>query len=98
MSGKSIDGSLEEKYADLIRRQEEIKNNKSVIDAELGARQRRLKEYMDQIKAAGYDPDNLKDEISKIENIIELKISTFEVEINAAEKIISPMMEEIQKG
>lgn len=93
-----MNDSLEEKYTNLIRRQEELKNNKSVIDAELGARQRRLKEYMDQIKAAGYDPDNLKDEISKIENIIELKISTFEVEINAAEKIIFPMMDEIQKG
>jgi len=98
MSGKSIDDSLEKKYANLIRRQEEVKNNKSIIDAELGARQRRLKECMDEIKAAGYDPDNLKDEISKIENVIKLKINTFEVEISAAEKIISPMMEEIQKG
>lgn len=94
----STEQSLEDKYNNLLQRQDVLKQSKSVIEAELGARRRVLKELMDQIKQEGYDPDNLKDEISKIENVIELKISTFEVEINAAEKIISPMMEEIQKG
>lgn len=90
-------GELIARYERLVARQSALKENKSTIEAELAARQRNLKKIMDEVKEAGYDPDNLQEEILKNTQVVELKLDTFEAELEAGEKIVDPMLKKIRE-
>jgi DNA repair exonuclease SbcCD ATPase subunit len=87
---------LEIKYKQLIKRKESLQKNKSDVSAELAARRRELQKLMDECKEMGFDPNNLGEEIRKHAEILSLKVDNFEADIDMAEKVLRPMLEEIR--
>ncbi|HED05663.1 MAG TPA: hypothetical protein ENI61_03135 [Ignavibacteria bacterium] len=93
------DGSdIEIKYKSLSERRDQLKLDHGTVTAHLEARQKNLKKYMDECRGLGFDPDNLETEIIRLRNVIELKMSTFEAELEASEKIIKPMLDDVRRG
>lgn len=87
---------------DLIKRYEKLTNeregllkNKMQLEAELTVRKRALKEVMDECRKAGFDPDNLAEELRKAKEVLALKLDIFESDLKAANEIIEPLMSEI---
>lgn len=87
---------LEVRYEALLVRSEELEKNKVRIEAELAARKRELRKLMQQAKDAGFDPDNLKEDIQRKQQVLAVKLDSFEADIAAGEQIIQPMLKEIQ--
>lgn len=87
---------LETRYKTLMARHDELGKNKVEIEAELAARKRELKKLMKQAKEAGFDPDNLKEDIQRKQQVLAVKLDSFEADISAAEQIVQPMLREIQ--
>ena len=99
MDAKIVDIEAQDRrYKALLARRDALRDSKAQIEAELGARRRRLKDLMDEAKAAGFDPNNLQEEISKGSEVLRVKLDNFEAEIDAGEKELRPMLEEIRKG
>ncbi|KKL72963.1 hypothetical protein LCGC14_2079650 [marine sediment metagenome] len=91
-------GEQEKRHKDLVVRREALKDNVTSIEAELGARRRRLKSLMDEADSEGFDPNNIREEIRKATEVVRVKLDAFEADIGAGEKMVRPMLEEIGKG
>lgn len=87
---------LDAKYKRLVQRRDSLQKDKNRIEAELEARRRTLKAQMEAAKNEGFNPDNLREDIRRNEEILALKLDNFEVELDEAEKIMKPMLEEIK--
>ena len=75
---------LDEKYKRLSKRRDVLNQDKNRIEAELEARKRALRVQMETAKKEGYNPDSLKDDIRKSEEILALKLDNFEAELDQA--------------
>jgi predicted RNase H-like nuclease (RuvC/YqgF family) len=89
---------LAKSYQEYTTRREALERNKSLIAAELTARRKSLRRLMDECQALGFDPNNIKDELTRQIEIERVKIQTLTSELETAERIIKPMLEEINKG
>jgi len=89
---------LEARYKGLQGRLTTLKADKGTVEAELAARQRALKKSMDECRAAGFDPDNLQEEIRRAKEVVGVKLDTFQADIEAGEKIVRPLVEAIRRG
>jgi len=89
---------LIKRYEILVSKKDSLMKDKLVLEAELAARKRALKEVMDECREAGYDPDNLADELRKAKEVLSLKLDLFEADLKAASEIITPLMDEINNG
>lgn len=87
-----------EQHRVLVARRDELDRNKGRVDAALTERKRRLKQLMDEAREAGLDPDNLDQEIRRRIEVIRVKHETIVAELAEAEKMIKPMLEEIESG
>jgi len=87
---------LDEKYKRLTQRRDALQKDKTRIEAELEARKRNLKAQMEAAKKEGFNPDNLRDDIRKSEEVLALKLDNFEIELDEAESAMKPMLEEIK--
>lgn len=87
---------IENKHKELNRRRETLQQNKMQIEAELNSRKRELKNLLKQAEDAGLDPKNLKEDIKRFKQVITVKFDTFEADLGAAERLIQPMLKEIQ--
>lgn len=87
---------IETKLKNLQSRREAVKASKMKIEAELEARKRNLRSIMNECKEAGFDPDNVADEVTKLEEVIRVKLEVFEADLATAEAQIAPMMKEIE--
>lgn len=96
-SESSID-ELEARYKSLLQRGAQVERNKTMIEAELNARKRSLKDAMELAKKEGYNPDNLVEEIRRNKEILMVKLDLYQTELEAAEMAMKPMLQEIQKG
>ena len=94
MEDKTIE-QLDTDYKALTSRREQLVQNKVRVEAELAARKRSLKEAMDECKKAGFDPNNLQEEIRKAKEVLSIKMDNFRAELEASEEIIKPMLREI---
>jgi len=94
MVGKIDD--LDEKYKRLTQRRDTLQKDKNRIEAELEARKRNLKTQMEAAKKEGFNPDNLKEDIRRSEEILVLKLDNFEAELDEADRTMKPMLEEIK--
>jgi predicted nucleic acid-binding Zn-ribbon protein len=74
---------LDEKYKRLTQRRDLLQKDKNRIEAELEARRRNLKTQMEAAKKEGFNPDNLKED-------------NFEAELDEAERVMRPMLDEIK--
>lgn len=97
MADTEID-SLENRYNSSLARRDVLKNNISTISAELSAHQRNLRKLMDEAIENGHDPDNLKEEIRKDIEVVSLKLDAFEADLEAGEKIVKPMVDNLRRG
>jgi chromosome segregation ATPase len=98
MTKKESIQDLEARYEAANARYEALEKNKVQIEAEMAARKRELKKLMQQARDAGYDPDNLKEDIQRKRQVLAVKLDGFEADMNTAEKIMQPMLQEIQRG
>lgn len=89
---------IDSRYKILVQRRNDLHNDKTRIEAELEARKRNLKAQMEAAKKEGFDPNNLAEEIRRNEEVLIIKLDNFETELNEAEKIMRPMLEEIKGG
>ena len=96
--GKKLESvqDLEARYQALMVRHDKAGKNKVEIEAELAARKRELKKLMQQAKDAGFDPDNLKEDIQRKQQVLAVKLDNFDADMSAAEKIVQPMLREVQ--
>lgn len=89
---------LEERASRLSSRIESLEKSKLAIEAERDARKRALKALMDECKKElGIDPNDLEDEIKKSKEVLSVKLQIIERDVEAAEKLLNPMLAEIQK-
>jgi hypothetical protein len=90
---------LEEKASKLSTRVEALEKAKLAIEAERDARKRALKALMDECKKElGIDPNDLEDEIKKSKEVLSVKLQIIERDVEVAEKVLIPMLAEIEKG
>jgi uncharacterized protein (UPF0335 family) len=90
--------SLETRHQNLTQKRVELQSYKVQIEAELAARKRELKKLMKQARESGFDPDNLKEDIRRKEQVLALKLDAYEADLTAAEQTIRPMLQEIQSN
>jgi hypothetical protein len=94
--GQSIE-ELEAIHKDLVARRATLVQGKLTIEAELASRKRALKELMDEAKKAGFNPDDLPEEIRKAREILVTKMDILSSEIKESEQIMKPLIQEIEK-
>lgn len=88
--------SLDDKYKSLSTRREALQQSKTRIEAELEARKRALKAHMDAAKKDGFDPNTLREDIKRIQEVLAIKLDNFEAELDEAEQKMKPMLDEIK--
>lgn len=86
--------SIENRINDLKRRLEEKRNERNKAEANLEVQERQLAEVTAQIRAEGYEPDELPDVIAKLEASIRENLDRAEQILKDAEPI---SMEEMLK-
>ena len=87
---------LEARHKHLTGRAQALEKSATMIDADLEAHRRALREQIDKCKEAGFDPNDLGNEISRFMEVLALKLDTYEADIKAGESLIAPMMEELR--
>lgn len=90
--------NLEEQHKKLVARKSELEGNIKVIDTVLSSKKNELRKLIDECKERGYDPDNLKAELETKKEVLRVKLETFKGDIEAAEKIVNPLMEVINNS
>lgn len=90
--------SLSKKSKELVARRETLFQNKTAVVAELEARRRNLKKLMEEAEAQGYDPNNLKDELLRKIEVERTKLQVYESDLQTAEAMIKPMLEEMRRS
>ena len=88
--------NLDIKYKNLCQKRDVLQRDKDKIEAELEARKRALKAEMEAAINDGFDPNTLSEDIRRSEEVLILKLSNFEAELNEVEKVIKPMLDEIK--
>lgn len=91
---KTID-EIDAEYKTLSARREQIVQNKLRLEAECNTRKRLLREAMQECKDAGFDPNNLQDEIRRAKEVLTTKMDIFRAELDAADELMKPMLREL---
>ena len=86
---------LDAEYKRLVVRRDDLRANKARIEATLDARKKNLKKLLDEAKGAGFNPDNLPEEIRRTKQVLRLKLDNFGTELNEAQALMEPMLREI---
>lgn len=84
--------NVEVKINDLKKRLEEKKNERNKAEANLEVQEKQLAEVTAQIKALGYEPDELPDVIAKLDASILENLAEAERILNEAEPISAEEM------
>lgn len=87
---------IEARHQALSSRATKVQQDKANVEAELNARKRSLKKTMDEVRAEGIDPASLDEEIRRLKTVLTLKLDNAEAELTESEKILRPMLIEIQ--
>lgn len=83
------------KHTRLTNDHKKLSNNVSTVNSELLVRKNELKRLMAEIREAGLDPNNLGSEVRRLREVLTVKLNNFESELKDANKIIDPMIREI---
>lgn len=86
------------KLTRLLTDHKSLSEDASLVKSELTARKSELKRVMDEVKELGYNPNDLASEIRREAEVLQLKISNFESELDAAHRIVDPMVKEIRSA
>jgi hypothetical protein len=88
--------TMDAEYRNLVARRDSLQQDKARIEATLDARRKDLKSLLDQARKEGFDPDNLKDEIRRLKEVLRLKLDNFSTELDEAATMMDPMLKEIE--
>ena len=94
MADKEVD-DIVARYEALVPKYEILKQNKFKIEVVRDSRREDLKKVMDETKAAGYDPNKIRDELQRAKEVALVKLQVFETELEECEKIVKPMLKEL---
>lgn len=94
---KKID-DLVARHRGLLARRDSLQMDKGRVEAELEARKRILRKLMEEAKREGFDPNNLRSDLQRTAEVLQVKLDAFEADLQAGEKMIKPMLEEMRKG
>jgi chromosome segregation ATPase len=89
---------LEIEYKSLSKRSVSCQEDKMKIEAELSSLKRQLKETMDEVRKAGFDPDNLSEELRKAREVLITKMELFSADLDHAENVLKPVVQSIEHG
>jgi hypothetical protein len=89
---------IETEFNSIVSRITLCKEHKMKIEAELASRRRELKEMIDEATKAGFDPDNLPDDIRKSKEILTTKMQLISADLDHAESILKPIVELIERN
>ena len=87
---------IETRYKNSVAARDKIIQSKVKIEAALSERKKNLREAMEKCIELGYNPDTLEEDIKKLEEIILVKLSVFESDLNTAKDMLDPMLKEIE--
>jgi len=87
---------LEAEYKQLNQKREAVNQGKMQVVAELGATKRDLKATMEECKKAGFDPDNIQEEVRRSKEVLSIKLDNYRADLATAEAQLKPMLKEIQ--
>lgn len=96
----SADSSVEEfeaRYNSLVKRGNDLERDKNKVEAELSSRRRSLKDNMEQARKDGFDPNQLPEEIRRSKEVLATKLDLYSTDLDAAEKVMRPMIAEVQR-
>ncbi len=96
MPGQPSSEDLETRYRKLTERNASLEKNANLLEARLESRKSDLKLAMDECLARGHDPNDLDGVIRRMEEVLHVKLDTFESDIKAGEELIAPMLSEIK--
>lgn len=94
MEDKAVE-DIDARYKSLLKRRDAAQQSKVLVEAELAARKRALKEAMEECKKAGFNPDNLPEEIQRAKEVLVIKLDNLSADLDAAEAIMKPMLKEV---
>lgn len=95
MADEKTTDQLDVEYKALSARRNKLVSDKLRVEAECNTRKRLLKEAMAECKEAGFDPNNLQEEIRRAKEVLTIKMDNFRTELDASEEMIKPMLREI---
>lgn len=87
---------LENEYKSLNKRSISCQEDKMKIEAELSSLKRQLKETMDEVKKAGFDPENLAEELRKAREVLITKMELISADLDHAESVLKPIVHSIE--
>lgn len=99
MSKETLSGQVDEiikTHKDLSARRDKIVENKNRIEAELKVARRELEKAMNEAREEGFDPNNLEEDLKREVEIITIKLNTVKTDIEIGEKIIEPILKNIE--
>lgn len=96
MNVEMTNEEIEKRYKDLEERRQSSIQNKMKIEAVLESLKRELRSLMEEVKAAGYDPDNLPEEVKKAKEVLITKMQILSSDLDHVESVMKPMLEIIK--
>jgi len=86
---------LESRFKALSQRGNSLSQDKLRIDAAQAENKRTLKNIIEECKKLGYNPDTIQEDMRRSKEVFRIKLDNYEVDLNAAENILRPMLKEI---
>jgi hypothetical protein len=75
-----------------------LEKDAALVEAQLEAHKTTLRNLMDECRNdLGVDPNDLPGEIRRMEEVLRIKLDTYESDIKAGQELISPMIAEIRR-
>lgn len=87
---------IETRYKACLAKRERVLQSKLKVEAALSERKKNLREAMEECKKLGYNPDTIADDLKKMKEILLVKLSVFESDLNVADEALAPMLKEIE--
>ena len=87
---------IESRYKEYVTKREKLAQAKMKIEAALTERKKHLKEAMEECRSLGFNPDTLSEDLRKMKEVLLVKLSVCESDLNVAEEQIAPMLKEIE--
>lgn len=89
---------LVKKHRELTERKDQLVQNKNRIEAELKVNRRALEQTMNEAREEGFDPNNLKEELQREAEAVQIKLNVLQGDIEAGEKIVEPILKVIESN
>lgn len=88
---------------DLVRRHKELLERRSTLERQKASiltlkkeRTNRLAGLMAKCREAGFEPNDLREQVQHLASVAKVKLDTWNAEIEASENMIKPMLSEIK--